>query len=115
MSDLSTKPERPALPVGGLEDFSFRTAEAEPMAIEDIGDALVIRENGLFLLMDKAGAVPAGNESGFGLYYRDTRFLSEYAFAFANVTPVILLLLVERCYVAEQVLTNPAMTTADGQ
>lgn len=98
------------------EDWSvFRTAEAEPMAIEDIRDALVIREDGVFLLMDKTGSVPAGNESGFGLYSKDTRFLSEYEFTFSRTAPVMLLSLAEKGYAAEQVLTNPSMHTMDGR
>jgi glycogen debranching enzyme len=102
--------------VDGESDWSiFRTAEAEPMAIEDIRDALVIREDGVFLLMDKAGAVPAGNESGFGLYCKDTRFLSEYEFAFSRTAPVMLLSLAEKGYASEQVLTNPSMQTVDGR
>jgi glycogen debranching enzyme len=104
----------PLPPTGGFDDYAFRTAEAEPMAIEDIRDALVIREDGVFLLMDKAGAVPAGNESGFGLYCKDTRFLSEYEFAFSRTAPVMLLSLAEKGYAAEQVLTNPSMQTVDG-
>ncbi len=92
----------------------FRTAEAEPMAIEDIRDALVVRENGTFLLTDKNGNVPAGNESGFGLYRADTRFLSTYEFACLNAPPVMLLSNAALGYACEQVLTNPRMTSSDG-
>ena len=109
-------PDASTLPVlsGGFDDYAFRTAEAEPMAIADIRDALIIREGGAFLLMDRAGAVPAGNESGFGLYCQDTRFLSEYEFAFSRTAPVMLLSLAEKGYAAEHVLTNPTMETVDG-
>ncbi|HZQ35412.1 MAG TPA: amylo-alpha-1,6-glucosidase [Dehalococcoidia bacterium] len=93
----------------------FRTAEAEPMAIEDIRDALVVRENGTFLLTDKNGNVPAGNESGFGLYRGDTRYLSTYEFACLNAPPVMLLSNAALGYACEQVLTNPRMTSSDGQ
>jgi glycogen debranching enzyme len=115
MTPQSNGADHPPSPTGGFEDFSFRTAEAEPMAIEDIRDALVIRDNGLFLLTDKSGAVPAGNESGFGLYAHDTRFLSEYEFSFSRTAPVMLLSVAARGYAAEHVLTNPAMPTVDGR
>ncbi|HLZ68316.1 MAG TPA: glycogen debranching N-terminal domain-containing protein [Dehalococcoidia bacterium] len=100
-----------------VDDLSigpFRTAEAEPMAIEDIRDALVVRENGTFLLTDKYGNVPAGNESGFGLYRGDTRFLSTYEFVCTNAPPVLLLSEAGLGYACEQVLTNPRMTSSDG-
>jgi hypothetical protein len=42
------------------------TAEAEPMSIEDIRDALVIRHEGAFLLMNTSGDVPLSNTSGLG-------------------------------------------------
>lgn len=115
MTPQSNGADHPATPIGGFEDFAFRTAEAEPMAIEDIRDALIIRDNGLFLLTDKSGAVPADNESGFGLYAHDTRYLSEYELAFSRTAPVMLLSTAARGYAAEQVLTNPVMATLDGR
>lgn len=113
----STSPnEIPVVPpTGGFDDYAFRTAEAEPMAIEDIRDALIIREDGVLLLTDKSGAIPAGNESGLGLYHKDTRFLSEYEFAFSRIAPVMLLSMAEKGYAAEQVLTNPTMQSLDGR
>jgi hypothetical protein len=36
----------------------------------------VIKENDLFLLTDLAGDIPEGQTQGFGLYAKDTRFLS---------------------------------------
>jgi glycogen debranching enzyme len=105
----------PPPPTGDFEDFAFRTAEAEPMAIEDIRDALTIHENALCLVTDKSGGVPAGNESGFGLYLKDTRFLSEYEFAFSRIAPVMLLSTAEKGYACEQVLTNPTMQDVHGR
>ena len=93
----------------------FRTTEAEPMAIEDIRDALVVRANGLFLLTDKHGNVPHGNESGFGLYRADTRYLSGYEFACTTAPLVMLLSTAGLGYASEQVLTNPSMTSIDGR
>ncbi len=89
--------------------------EAEPMAVQDIRDALVVRERDLFLLTDVAGQVTPGNPNGYGLYFADTRYLSGYDFTFAAASPVVLLSTAELGYSAEQVLTNPAMPSLDGR
>jgi len=83
--------------------------ESEPMLIRDIRDALVIREQGIFLLTDPSGNVPPDNPSGFGLYHLDTRYLSVYDFSFADARPVVLLSTAELGFSEEQVLTNPTM------
>lgn len=88
--------------------------EAEPMAIQDIRDALVIRERDLFLLTDVAGQVPRGNTNGYGLYYEDTRYLSGYEFSFSFARPMVLLSTAELGYSSEHVLTNPTLKDVDG-
>lgn len=98
-----------------LQEGPLLPAEAEPLAIEDISDALVIRENGTFLLMDKSGEVPRRNISGFGFYRGDTRHLSRYEFSFSNVAPVVLLSTAALGFAAEQVLTNATMESLDGE
>ena len=98
-----------------LDRGPIRPAEAEPLAIEDIRDALVIRENGMFLLMDKNGNVPRVNRSGFGLYHGDTRFLSRYEFSFSQTQPVMLLSTAALGFACEQVSTNATMETLNGE
>jgi len=95
--------ERPPLP------------EGEPMGIEDIRDALVIRERDLFLLTDHSGNVPPGNRQGFGLYHDDTRYLSAYDLSFLSAEPVVLLSTAELGFAEEQVLTNPRMQCEEGR
>ncbi len=85
------------------------------MLIRDIRDALVIREQGTFLLTDTSGNVPANNPSGFGLYHSDTRYLSVYDFSFAEARPVVLLSTAELGFSEEQVLTNPAIASLEGR
>jgi glycogen debranching enzyme len=89
--------------------------EAEPMAIQDIRDALVIRERDLFLLTDIAGQVPRGNINGYGLYYEDTRYLSGYEFSFSLAKPMVLLSTAELGYSSEHVLTNPTLVDLEGR
>ncbi|MGQ9572449.1 MAG: amylo-alpha-1,6-glucosidase [Dehalococcoidia bacterium] len=85
------------------------------MLIQDIRDALVIREGDIFLFTDISGNVPPANPSGFGLYHLDTRYLSVYDFSFAAARPVVLLSTAELGFSEEQVLTNPAMTSLEGR
>ncbi len=85
------------------------------MEVQDIRDALVIRERDLFLLTDKAGEVPAGNINGYGLYYGDTRYLSTYEFSLAENKSMVLLSTAEPGYSSEQVLTNYTRTDLDGR
>lgn len=85
------------------------------MGIEDIHDALIIREGDIFLLMDTSGNVPIGNDRGFGLYHNDTRYLSGFNFFFHTSPPVVLLSTAELGFSSEHVLTNPQLRTHDGR
>jgi Glycogen debranching enzyme len=89
--------------------------EAESMDVQDIRDALVIRERDLFLLTDKSGEVPEGNVNGYGLYFADTRHLSTFEFALADKKSMVLLSTAEPGYSSEQVFTNYLMTDLDGR
>ncbi len=85
------------------------------MEVQDIRDALVIRERDLFLLTDNAGEVPEDNINGYGLYFADTRYLSTFEFSVAGNKPMVLLSTAEPGYSSEQVLTNYTMTDLDGR
>lgn len=91
-----------------------RLPEAEPMAIQDIRDALVIRERDMFLLTLPSGEAPAGNANGLGLYHADTRYLSAYEFSFSATRPMVLLSTAELGFSSEHVLTNFLMPDANG-
>ncbi len=95
------------MPDGG----EFMLPDGEPMLIEDIGDALVIRERSTFLLTDASGNVSAGNRQGFGVYHADTRHLSTFRFTLNGIEPVVLLSTAELGYAMEQVLTNPYLVS----
>src|SRR6202521_5130949 len=89
--------------------------EAESMDVQDIRDALVIRERDLFLLTDESGEVPEGNLNGYGLYFADTRYLSTFELAVADRKSMVLLSTAEPGYSSEHVLTNFSMTDLDGR
>ncbi len=96
-------------------DHGIALAKGEPIGIEDIHDALVIREAEHFLFMDQSGNVPVGNDRGLGLYHADTRHLSGFDFYFHTSPPVVLLSTAELGFASEHVLTNPKLRMADGQ
>lgn len=89
--------------------------EGEARVIEDIRDALVIRENRLFLLTDTDGSIPLNNDSGFGLYHNDTRYLSVWDLSLIGVEPICLLSTAEMGFGEEQVMTNPELINERGE
>ena len=105
----------PKSTAGAAQAANRLLPEAEPMEVQDIRDALVIRERDLFLLTDKNGEVPEGNINGHGLYFADTRYLSTFEFSLAENKSMVLLSTAELGYSSEQVLTNYALTDLDGR
>jgi len=89
--------------------------EGEARVIKDIRDALIIREDGLFLLTDTDGSIPLNNDSGFGLYHNDTRYLSGWDVSLIGVEPICLLSTAELGFGEEQVLTNPELINEQGE
>jgi glycogen debranching enzyme len=89
--------------------------EGEARVIEDIRDALVIREDGLFLLTDSDGGIPAKNDSGFGLYHNDTRYVSTWELSLIGVEPIVLVSTAELGFGQEQVMTNPELINGQGE
>jgi glycogen debranching enzyme len=89
--------------------------EGDPRVITDIRDALLIREKDLFLLTDTEGHVGIGNDSGFGLYHEDTRYLSGWELTLVGVEPVVLLSTAEEAFWMEQVMTNPELVDDAGE
>ena len=75
-------------------------------SIEDISDALVIREQHQFLLTNSSGDVPPENERGLGFYSHDMRHLSEYQFYLDGAPPLVLLSTAGSGFSQEQVLGN---------
>jgi glycogen debranching enzyme len=86
-----------------------------PPTPRDIRDATVIKEGDLFLLTDLEGNVPRRNPDGFGLYLKDTRFVSAYELVVQGLKPTILLSSGRSHFLGAQVLTNPALVLGDGR
>ena len=77
--------------------------------VEDISDALVIREQNQFLLTDSSGNIPEANSRGLGLYYRDARHLSVYELRLDGALPLVLLSTANSGFTQEQVMGNHRM------
>jgi glycogen debranching enzyme len=72
-------------------------------------DYRVIKENDLFLLTDLAGDIPEGQTQGFGLYAKDTRFLSRMELLINGRKPNVLASEADENYISKILLTNPHM------
>lgn len=88
--------------------------QGEPIALANIQDALIIKENNVFLMTDQEGNLPPDSCEGYGLYKDDTRYLSVYDFSFGKTRPTVLLSTADLGYSSEHHLTNLTMTAVDG-
>ena len=80
----------------------------------NVSQAVVIKDEDVFFLSDRAGNVPLGNQQGFGLYYHDCRFLRGYELSMAGVPLNSLASTSEHGFMSEFVLTNPDVKQLDG-
>lgn len=94
-------------------DVSQRTILARrPLSI-DIRHPLVLKSNDVFLLTEEDGSIP-GNVSGFGLFYRDCRYLGHYELLLHGTRPLLLASSCERGFAARMDLTNRGLEMANG-
>jgi glycogen debranching enzyme len=76
---------------------------------------VVLKENRIMMVSDEMGDVPAGNTSGLGLYFSDTRFLSAYEFRLNRLKPILLSASVDESYVATFQMVNPVLILDEGK
>ena len=67
------------------------------------------------MVSDEMGDIPAGNTTGLGLYFSDTRFLSAYEFRLNRVKPILLSASVDESYVATFQMVNPVLLLDEGK
>src|SRR5438477_3911693 len=77
-------------------------------------DRVILKEDRAFVVSDKNGDIPEGNELGLGLYRSDTRFPSGYELRLNGRPPILLNNSVGRAYVATFQLVNPNLATPSG-
>jgi glycogen debranching enzyme len=73
-----------------------------------------IKEGDMFLYADAEGNLDAEEAIGAGLYYRDTRFLSDYTLTVDGRTPLLLSTSADRPYASHIDLANQDLTAPDG-
>lgn len=83
-----------------------------PLAI-DIKQARLLKSADLFLITHQDGSVRS-NAPGFGLFYRDCRYLSTYELSFNGTRPLLLMSASDEGFAADMELTNARMTTSSG-
>src|SRR5207302_54646 len=76
---------------------------------------VVLKENRIMMVSDEMGDIPAGNTSGLGLYFSDTRFLSAYEFRLNRLKPILLSASVDESYVATFQMVNPVLLLDEGK
>jgi len=89
-----------------MDTSQEQQARAAPRSV---ARAVVIKERDVFFLAERSGEVPAGNQDGFGLYYRDCRFLNGYELRLAGTNPIALFCSAERGSIAQFELTNETL------
>jgi glycogen debranching enzyme len=87
---------------------------AKVQVATDIRDVQVIKHGRAFLITDRLGDIPEGNQASLGLYYRDTRFLSRLELSVNDLSPVVLHSSTERNYSQIVEVAYP-ITTVDPQ
>lgn len=80
-----------------------------PSIVRSIADAVVIKADNLYFLSQPDGSVPLGNHHGFGLYYRDCRFLNGYEIRLGGMKPDVLAAISHEGYRGIFQLTNPEL------
>lgn len=83
---------------------------AESILPDDPARLLSTKEGDMFLYTTQEGNLVGG---GTGLYYRDTRFLSEYAMTLDGKEPVLLSSSAERASMSYIDCTNPDLSSGD--
>ncbi|TMD84710.1 MAG: amylo-alpha-1,6-glucosidase [Chloroflexi bacterium] len=76
---------------------------------------VVLKENRIMMVSDEMGDIPAGNTTGLGLYFSDTRFLSAYEFRLNRLQPILLSASVDESYVATFQMVNPVLLLDEGK
>lgn len=75
----------------------------------------VLKDNQMFLVTDLNGDILANAADGLGLYYLDTRFLSQYELQICDSLPHLLSAAGEYNFMTNLQLANSAMLDHDGQ
>lgn len=79
-----------------------------------MADAVVLKDEDIFLLTARDGSVPLGGKHGLGLYYHDCRFLDGYQLTIDGDKPDALVATAASSYMASYELTKFKIAAANG-
>jgi glycogen debranching enzyme len=85
----------------------------EPLSI-DIRHPVLIKNGELFVTTERDGSVPQ-EHAGFGLFYRDCCYLSQYEFYLNGARPLLLMSASHEGFAADIELTNPNLKASNGK
>jgi glycogen debranching enzyme len=80
--------------------------------VRDIRHAVTTKYNQVFLLTDESGNITR-EDSGYGLYFRDTKYLNRWELRVAGHYPIMLLADASNGYESRLELTNPTLQLDD--
>jgi glycogen debranching enzyme len=107
---LEPMPDRPGL----LPEYLPSTPVPRVPVVADLpGKVLSVKEGETFLYSDIEGNLDDRVELGLGLYFRDTRFLSNYRLKISGRDLILLSSSGDRVYVSHVDLTNPDLYDED--
>jgi len=86
-----------------------------PSITSSIADAVVIKDENIFLVTGPDGRIPLSQGHGFGLYYHDCRFIGGYELSIAGAAPTVLASTATKGDAATFQLANQDIHGADGQ
>ncbi len=86
-----------------------------PSIGRSIAEAIVLKDESLFLVTRQDGLLPFRGEHGFGVYHHDCRFLNGYAIGLSGVDLELLGSYARSGHEAIFELTNPEFVTPNGQ
>lgn len=106
-------------PTKGSEDVAPTRSEAiqpsyKTHVKESILDAVVAKDEDIFLLSRPSGDVPLAGEHGLGLYYHDCRYLNGYELAINDVAPTALEADASHGFALLFALTSPRLALPNG-
>lgn len=88
------------------EEYSALT-KSVPSITESIANAIVVKNENVFLVTRPDGSIPIEGNHGFGLYYHDCRYLNGYQIKLAGSQPHVLVANAGAGFRAVFELTNP--------
>jgi glycogen debranching enzyme len=86
-----------------------------PSITSSIADAVVIKDENIFLVTSPDGGIPLGQGHGFGLYYHDCRYIRGYELRIADTSPTVLASTATKGDSAIFQLANQDIRATDGQ